>query len=182
MRETSFASISIICSFRVAEKCVSCSDWTEKMWKHQAFPVPICGNGKALYLGGWCLISETLLYLRGVIHLIRPVPYSWGITVFPIWQAFIKLKHVGWRCWLHANVDFRDLNTCRFKFLKAFIFQYLHQYGIPLSIGYTLDVEISRNTEFQTYWFTRWVGYLILGVWVSLQSTTFIIEIMTKLA
>ena len=27
--------------------------------KHQAFAVPVCGNGKVLELGAWCLISET---------------------------------------------------------------------------------------------------------------------------
>ena len=40
------------------------------MGKHPAFTVPICGNGKALELGAWCLISETFLYLSRVIHLI----------------------------------------------------------------------------------------------------------------
>ena len=40
------------------------------MGKHQAFTVPILGKGKALELDAWCLISETFLYLSGVIHLI----------------------------------------------------------------------------------------------------------------
>ena len=40
------------------------------MGKHPAFTVPICGNGKALEPGAWCLISETFLYLSRVIHLI----------------------------------------------------------------------------------------------------------------
>ena len=40
------------------------------MGKHQAFTVPIRGNGKALELGAWCLMSETFLYLSGEIHLI----------------------------------------------------------------------------------------------------------------
>ena len=29
------------------------------MGKHQAFTVPISGNGKKLEIGAWCLISET---------------------------------------------------------------------------------------------------------------------------
>ena len=40
------------------------------MGKHQAFIVPICGNGKAIELGALCLMSETFLYLSGVIHLV----------------------------------------------------------------------------------------------------------------
>ena len=40
------------------------------MGKNQAFTLPIYGNGKALEVGAWCLISSTFLYLSGVIHLI----------------------------------------------------------------------------------------------------------------
>ena len=40
------------------------------MGKNQAFMLPTHGNGKALEVGAWCLISSTFLYLSGVIHLI----------------------------------------------------------------------------------------------------------------
>mgnify|MGYP001793215231 FL=1 len=40
------------------------------MGKHQAITVPIRGNGKALEVGAWILISERFLYLSGAIHLI----------------------------------------------------------------------------------------------------------------
>ena len=41
------------------------------MGKHQTFTVPICGNGKTLELGVWCLtISETFSCLNGVIDLL----------------------------------------------------------------------------------------------------------------
>ena len=40
------------------------------MGKHETFTVTIRGDGKALELGAWCLISETFLYLSGVIQLI----------------------------------------------------------------------------------------------------------------
>ena len=36
--------------------------------------VPICGIGKALDLGAWCVISGTFLYLSGVIHFIGRCP------------------------------------------------------------------------------------------------------------
>ena len=45
-------------------------DWTKRRGKYQTFTVQICEPGKALDLGAWCLISETFLYLSGVIHLI----------------------------------------------------------------------------------------------------------------
>ena len=49
---------------------VNLSDLIKIMGKHRAFTVPICGTGKALELGAWCLMSETFLYLSGVIHLV----------------------------------------------------------------------------------------------------------------
>ena len=52
------------------KKVFNLGDWTKRMGKHQAFTMPICGRGKALELGAWCLISETFLDLSGVIHLI----------------------------------------------------------------------------------------------------------------
>ena len=46
------------------------SDWTKRVGKHEAFTVLIRRNERALELGAWCLISETFLYLSGVIYLI----------------------------------------------------------------------------------------------------------------
>ena len=45
-------------------------DWINRGGKYQALTVAILSNGKALELGARCLISETFLYLSGVIHLI----------------------------------------------------------------------------------------------------------------
>ena len=45
-------------------------DCIKRSGKYQAFTVAIRSNGKALELGAGCIISETFLYLSGVIHLI----------------------------------------------------------------------------------------------------------------
>ena len=96
-------------------------DWTNRLGKHQAFTVPIRGNGKALELGVWWLISEAFLYLSGMIHLIgrclrgEVLRYSGGNTgvvhtFYLKWPAnygnHTSLYHITWKeDWIYTNVS-----------------------------------------------------------------------------
>ena len=48
---------------------VKIGDWTKSRGKYQTFAVLIWEPGKTIDLGAWSLISETVVYLSGVIHI-----------------------------------------------------------------------------------------------------------------
>ena len=65
--------------------------WIKRSGKYQAFTAAIRGNGKALELGAWCLISETFLYQSGVIHLKRLCLIGEVLRYFHI-KTYIEIR------------------------------------------------------------------------------------------
>ena len=74
-------------------------DWIKRSGKYQAITVAIRSNGKALDLGAWCFISETFLYLSGVIHLKGRCLIGEVIQYFQI-KTYIEIRpdHKQIRC------------------------------------------------------------------------------------